>query len=172
MSGETFPKLINCLRKTKLIPDKFVTSGNHWDPCYSNRNVRKVYREIGLNIRQRIEDFWSVWKTVLSPSTFIITIPPFGKSAIDWLVAFLEFLVTFDRPFFSNFTKPYLYKNVLSQCCCKDSFSKRHFGGLLKAFQCKKLMKINPGTFMVLQFFLTTPNHGFLRLIKLSFTLS
>ena len=82
------------------MPDKLVTSGNHWDPCYLNRNVRKVYREIGLNIRQRNEDFWSVWKTVLTPSTFIISNPPFGKSAIDWLVAFLEFIVTFDRPFF------------------------------------------------------------------------
>ena len=88
VSWETFPKLIRCLRKTKLIPDKFVTSGNHWDPCYLNGNVLKVYREIGLNIRHRNEDFWSVWKSVLTPSTFIITNPPDGKNAIDWLVAF------------------------------------------------------------------------------------
>ena len=82
VSWETFPKLIRCLRRSKLIPDKFVTSGTHWDPCYLNGNVRNVYKEVGLNIRHRNEDFLLVWKTVLTPSTFIITNPPFGKSAI------------------------------------------------------------------------------------------
>ena len=148
VSWETFPKLIRFLRQTNFIPDKFVTLGNHWDPCYLNGNVRKVYREIGLNIRHRREDFWLVWKTVLTPSTFIITNPPFGKTATYWLVAFLEFLATFDRPFLiilPNYicTRTYFHKAVAKIRSPKDL----HVWGLSEGFPMKKPLAEKPRNF-------------------------
>ena len=58
-----------------------------------------VYREIGLDIRHKAEDFWLVWEEVLTPKTFISTNPPYGLDATYWIQAFLTFVVTFDRPF-------------------------------------------------------------------------
>ena len=69
VSWETYPKLIRFLREAKLIPEQFVSSGTHWHPCYYNGKVAGVYREIGLDIQHKAEDFWLVWEEVLTPKT-------------------------------------------------------------------------------------------------------
>ena len=42
VSWDTLPPLYVTLCKTGLIPEKFITSGSHWDPFYLNGNVAKV----------------------------------------------------------------------------------------------------------------------------------
>ena len=88
VSWETYPKLIRFLLEKKLNPGQFVSSGTHWDPCYYNGKVADVYRETGLRIRHKVENFWMVWEEVLTPKTFIITNPPYGLDATYWIIIF------------------------------------------------------------------------------------
>ena len=99
VSWRTLPPLIRTLCEYELIPTQFISTGQHWDPFYLNGKVLQVYKELGFSIRQRNENFWEVWPEVLKPNTFIITNPPFGAGLQYFLMAFFEFLITFDRPF-------------------------------------------------------------------------
>ena len=99
VSWDTLPPLYVTLCRTGLIPEKFITSGSHWDPFYLNGNVAKVLSSLGFDIRHEKEDFWDVWPTVLTKDTYIITNPPFGSGMLYWLRAFFTFIVTFDNPF-------------------------------------------------------------------------
>ena len=99
VSWDTLPPLYVTLCKTGLIPEKFITSGSHWDPFYLNGNVAKVLSSLGFDIRLEKEDFWDVWPTVLTKDTYIITNPPFGSGMLYWFRAFFTFIVKFDNPF-------------------------------------------------------------------------
>ena len=148
ISWETCPGLIRTLRKKRLIPGDFVKFGTHWEPCYLNGRVAEAYREIGLTIRHKKEDFWLVWKKVLTPNTFIITNPPFGKPATYWLKAFLLFVVTFDRPFLlilphHIFDRKY-FQDAIDQIA---RTSELHIWGHSKGFYMKKVNKLKPTRF-------------------------
>ena len=95
----TPPELIKALCTKGIIPNAFITSGEHWDPFYLDGKVLEVYEELGFKMRHRNENFWKVWPVVLKPNTFIITNPPFGSGMKTFLASFFDFLVTFDRPF-------------------------------------------------------------------------
>ena len=122
VSWDTLPPLYITMCKTGLIPDKFITSGSHWDPFYLNGNVANVFSSLGFDIRHEKEDFWDVWPTVLTKDTYIITNPPFGSGMVYWLRAFFNFIVTFDNPFVI----------ILPHYICSRKYFKKAFSKLAR----------------------------------------
>ena len=86
-----------------------VNTGSYWRSLliWESTGTRFISRgryfkctmSLGLQIRHRNENFWNVWPQVLKPNTYYITNPPIGKGFKHFVVAFFEFLITFDHPF-------------------------------------------------------------------------
>ena len=148
VSWETRPPLIECLFESGLIPPPFITTGTHWDPCFLGGNVARTYRELGLTIRHKRENFWKVWKKVLTPTTYFISNPPFGKGMKYWLKAFFTFLIHFDRPFLLILPDYICIRKYFRETFSKISrIHELHIWGLNKSLPMKKKGRSKPTPF-------------------------
>ena len=148
VSWETRPPLIECLFESGLIPPPFITTGTHWDPCFLGGNVARTYRELGLTIRHKRENFWKVWKKVLTPTTYFISNPPFGKGMKYWLQAFFTFLIHFDRPFLLILPDYICIRKYFRETFSKISrIQELHIWGLNKSLPMKKKGQSKPTPF-------------------------
>ena len=68
-----------------------------WDPCFYNRKVVAMWKEVAITVQHTQQDFWKVWPQKLTKRTVIVTNPPFSK---ERLTPFFKFLTNLDQPFF------------------------------------------------------------------------